>query len=251
MDLSLNTTFSFFLTLTRDYVVFPFIILGMVFVDRRLFLRSAVLILFGCILNAYLKSIFQVPVKSHLSLDWWAFPSGHAQFAGTLYGYLAYKFPTQLVCFTCVIIIAGISCALVYFNYHDGMDVFAGLAVAGAWIIFFDKLDGLFKDRLFLLSGLLFLGSCFLLSFIPKRVSTFPLILGSHGGLTMGLALDYFLRGKSLSKGKELLLIVGGAIVLYGILYIIPLPKPYHTYVLYGMIVGWAVTGPRLLVKRG
>lgn len=249
MDLLVANILSFFLILTRDYIIFPVIILGMVFIDRRLFLRSAVLILFGLILNIYLKSIFQVPLKAHLNQDWWAFPSGHAQFAATFYGYLAYKFRKKLVSYVCFTIIMGVCCALVYFNYHNWVDVIAALGVAALWIILFDKLDTLFKEYLFALSGILLALSYVLLSFVSKKPSTLPLILGSHIGLTIGLFLTYLTKEKFISMGKELLLIIGGAILLYGFMTILPIPKPYSLYILYSVLVGWTVAGPRLMIR--
>lgn len=251
MELIISSVFSFFLLFTRDYIIFLLSIFGIIFVDRRLFLRTTILILFGLILNIYLKSLFQVPLKPHLGNDWWAFPSGHTQFAATFYGYLAYSYQDKLIKILCFGITVLVACALVYFNFHDWIDVIAAFGVAALLIIMFDKISkfDLFVNRLYLLSACLLALSCFLLTFISKKGASLPLILGSHIGLTIGLFIENIASLKDINKILEVCLLIVGGVLLYILFPLLPLSKMIAPYVLYGGLVCWAVCGPRLMRK--
>lgn len=251
MEYFLSSVMSFFLVITRDYVVFPFIIFGIIFLDRKIFLRAAVLILFGMILNIYLKSLFHIPLKPHLGTHTWSFPSGHTQFTATFYGYLAYSYRENWVKVLSLIAVVGVGCALVYFNYHNWMDVFAAIAVAAVLVVLFDKISkmDLFKNRLYLLSALLLGLSCVLLPYCSRKGASVPLIVGSHIGLTLGLFIENICSLKGMNKIWELCLLVGGGVFLYVLIPLLPLASTVASYVLYGSVVCWAVCGPRLMNK--
>ena len=72
----------------NEIVLVPIIILGFLAIDRKIFGHATILLMFIMILNAFLKSIFQVPLSEHLNIDGYAFPSGHMSSAFTFYGWL-------------------------------------------------------------------------------------------------------------------------------------------------------------------
>lgn len=259
MDLTLSSSiFQAFMIATREYILFPFIILGIVFVDRRLFLRAALILLSSFIVNIYLKDLFQVPLKAHIQKDWWAFPSGHAQFAATFYGYLIYKYRNPLLRILGLILIIGIGCSVVYLGYHDWIDVLGAWVAAALWIILFDYLErsALFRDRLYLLSLIIFIASYFILRHVSKTPGNESMLLGAQLGLTVGLFIELLLSQtptKKLLPIFELLIIVVGALLFYLIFTQIPsirhlIGKSASIFGLYLMVVSWAVSGPKLLM---
>ncbi len=250
MDIVLKTFSQF----SQDYVIFPIIIFGIVFLDRRLFLRIAVLLLFGIAINVFLKNVFQVPLNPFLHKDWWAFPSGHAQLTATFYGYLAYAYRNNFLTLIAGAIIGGVCLSLIYFQYHDWIDVVGGLLTAVAWVILFEWLRKipLFRDRFYLLA-LIFVPLAFILEHYSSKVpAVHQIVLGSLVGLAFGLLVDRFIPSGKFPKFVEILVIFGGALGLYfGMSYFlatplsktIGIPGNIGILLLYGLPVFWVVCG--------
>ena len=72
----------------NEIVLVPLIIFGFLALDRKIFGHATILLMFVMILNAFLKSIFEVPLSEHLNIEGYAFPSGHMSSAITFYGWL-------------------------------------------------------------------------------------------------------------------------------------------------------------------
>lgn len=225
----MDTLFYFISQFAQDYVVFPIVIFGLLFLDRRVFLRIVVLLLFGIAINVLLKNIFQVPLNPELQKDWWAFPSGHAQLTATFYGYLAYTYRNPFFRILMVFIIIMECFALVHFRYHNWMDVFGALATAFVWIIVFEVLrkSSLFRDRFYVLA-LIFMSLAFVMeSFCAKVPGVHQIVLGALVGVSVGLLADRFMSMGKLSPFIGILAVIGGAVVLYfGMIYLLASPIP-------------------------
>lgn len=102
---------------------------------RDLFSHVLFLILLSMIVNTALKCLFQVPLKPHLNQhEWYAFPSGHMQLATVLYGRLWWVFRKTKWAQLLLILLGGIGWAMIWRNYHDFIDVFAGV-IAGVGLL--------------------------------------------------------------------------------------------------------------------
>ena len=84
-------------------VVLPILILGYIWINKRVFMHGIFIVLFGMMLNSALKMTLQVPLPPALGIvEGYAFPSGHMQVAVVLYGWLYvcfdHKFFRMFVC---------------------------------------------------------------------------------------------------------------------------------------------------------
>ena len=251
-------TFLYYISqFSQDYVVFPLIIFGILFLDRQLFLRIVVLLLFGIAINVFLKNVFQVPLNPELHKDWWAFPSGHVQLTATFYGYLAYHYRNLFLSIAVALILIGESFSVVHFKYHDWMDVIGGLVAAGVWIVTFEVIrkSAPFRNR-FYLFALILLPLAFILErFSSKVPGVHQIVLGAFIGVTLGLWFDQFVATKKTLSFIEVLLVLGGAVAFYfGISYMlgtsvpawIHLSKPIGILMLYALPTFWIVCGSRI-----
>ena len=76
---------NFALLFTREFVILPVFIIGMIFIDRQLFVKAALVTLLTMYINPVLKQLFGIPLASHLG-DGFAFPSGHMQVTAAFWG---------------------------------------------------------------------------------------------------------------------------------------------------------------------
>ena len=105
--------------------------------DKRAAMRLAVLCLISAYVNAALKEIWAIPrpslvsdtVRSKVMVDGYAFPSGHAQLAATLWPALAFAFHRRWLTVLSVVSVILISFSRVYLGVHYPQDVFAGIIV--------------------------------------------------------------------------------------------------------------------------
>ncbi len=120
----------FFLYFNREIIVMPLIGIGYWVYRPRLFSHVLFLILLSMIVNTFLKCLFQVPLKPHLNQQgWYAFPSGHMQLATVLYGRLWWEFRKTKWAQLLLALLGGIAWAMIWKNYHDFIDVAAGVIV--------------------------------------------------------------------------------------------------------------------------
>lgn len=218
----MDSVLSFFLLLTKQQFIIPFVVVGFFFIDSRAFFRGLVALLGTMVLAAYLKSVFQVPLKPHLG-NGWAFPSGHMMAATVFWGVLAWELKQRVFMILLPIILVGIAVALIHFNYHDPMDVLAAFAFGIVVII-----GHIFVQRAFLLSdsmyasivlliagGVVFFG----LDKVPAHVATATAALG---GLFVG---ELLFRGIPTTLIKKLLgailCVVFVLAVFFGINYLV------------------------------
>ncbi|MFI0445073.1 phosphatase PAP2 family protein [Actinomadura sp. 6N118] len=106
-------------------------------VDTRLGARLAVLMSVSGVLNNVLKLSFNEPrpfwtdpsVTGHEARDSFGMPSGHAQSAGALYGYLALRSVRWTVWAVATVMVLMIGVSRVYLGVHSAGQVLAGWAI--------------------------------------------------------------------------------------------------------------------------
>lgn len=124
----------FCLHFAHVWVVAPFILLGYVWISRKVFHTTIILFFMSMLVNHLLKYTFKVPLLPSVG-EGFACPSGHMQFAVVLYGWLALQLSHRkpgwrdigLVTAGSIIIAEG--WALVYCGYHHWIDVLAAIPV--------------------------------------------------------------------------------------------------------------------------
>lgn len=112
-----------FLTFGHDTIVVPLVILGYIWLDKRVFYSAVCLVLVSMIFNTALKVTFKIPLAANINKEWFAFPSGHMQTVVVLYGWLMAKTKNNIVRLFLLTILAGEWFSLIYFGYHNQYDI--------------------------------------------------------------------------------------------------------------------------------
>lgn len=131
---------NFILLFSNKPIIAPLIILGYIWISRKIFYDAICLLMFSMILNFALKNTFQVPLSPLLGKQGYAFPSGHMQTSTVLYGWLAFASKNTLLRILIALLLIGIAFSLVYFGYHNYVDItgavfFAFLLIATYYLI--------------------------------------------------------------------------------------------------------------------
>ncbi|MFO7962703.1 MAG: phosphatase PAP2 family protein [Desulfobacterales bacterium] len=120
-----------------------FLPLGYWIINKRIFTRLGLVVLFNSLLNAYLKDFFQDPRPDPLyQLDpavgeSFGFPSGHAQMAVVTWFWLAWEIRKKWVWISSSLLVAGICFSRLYLGVHDVADVIGGFVIGSVLLIFF------------------------------------------------------------------------------------------------------------------
>lgn len=179
------TILSVFLFLTKEYFLIPFVLLGIYYFDRKIFLNALGVLLFSIVLNTFLKSIWQTPLANHIQSDSWAFPSGHMQSACVFWGYLALQYRKLRFSLLVSIILLGVGYALVYFGWHKPIDIFGGLFFGGLIIISYSLLQR-YTINEFYLKLIFIIASFVFIYLLPKTFMYVWLAVGSLIGVLLG-----------------------------------------------------------------
>ena len=115
-----------FLSFSQEIAIIPIIILGLIWLNFRIFYHATCLFLLGMLYSFALKNSFQISSPLH----GFVFPSGHMLSSTILYGQLAYKFNNLFFRILILILLGGIGASLVYSNYHNYYDVLGGVFFA-------------------------------------------------------------------------------------------------------------------------
>jgi len=116
-----------FLAFSELPVILLIIIAGYILIERQLFFRAACLAAITIIVNTALKGVFQIPLALSVGKIGYAFPSGHMQFAVTLYVWLACNYRSWALKIITVILLSGIAFGLMLYGYHNIYDVLGGI----------------------------------------------------------------------------------------------------------------------------
>lgn len=247
----MNTLSDIFLQGAQLYTVILIIVVGLVFIDRRTFLRALAVLLSGMVFNVFLKSLFKVPLKNFLHKDWYAFPSGHAQSSTTFYGYLIHRYRNPLLTLIGALLIMGICWALVHRNYHDWIDVIAAVGFAIIWIIVFHWLDtsSLFKDNFMLLVILLTLISYFLGIAFHKVGAHSSIALGALIGLSITATLEKMYGYATNHPIIDFLIIIGGILCIELLFKKVGIAKHASKTLEFALISFWGTYSPHIFAK--
>lgn len=129
------------LSVTHQSLVTGFMILGLFSRHRQRFIRLGLVVFFGMIFNAWLKSLWQIKLPASVSVTTWAFPSGHTHFATLFWGYLACYYHRTHGYVICSLLLMAVGWALVVCGYHDWPAVWAAWVVAIIELGFYAWLD--------------------------------------------------------------------------------------------------------------
>lgn len=248
---SLKMLSQFFLQSAQFYVIVLLFIIGLVFIDRRVFLRALAVTLFSMVFNSFLKTLFKVPLKAHLNKQWYAFPSGHANTSATFYGYLAYRFKNPLLTLMVLVLIAGICWALVHLHYHDWIDVIAAIAISFMVIVVFHWLEtsGLFKDNLMLLVVLMAVAAYGLGIIAPVIKSHTAIPFGALIGLCVTTVLEKMFGYQNVNPLVDFFIILIGILGLEALFAKLALNSYNYTIFQYCLISFWGTYSPHLFAK--
>jgi len=106
------------------------------FFDRKIFSTFTLFVFISALINAFLKDFFQDPRPKNIesidpflaSLDpSYGFPSGHAQLAVVIWGFILLRSKNNFIKVLCLFLIASISFSRIYLGVHDIADVISGI----------------------------------------------------------------------------------------------------------------------------
>lgn len=130
----------FFLNFSHLTFIIPLIFLGLIWGKNRIFQHAALLLLFGILLNVALKGTFKIPLASWMQKEGFAFPSGHMQASVVFYGWLMSQYRYRTFQVISLVLLGGIAWGLIYFGYHNLLDVFGAVVVASLLLWGYRKL---------------------------------------------------------------------------------------------------------------
>ncbi len=172
------------LLFSKQEVIIPVTILGFYFVHPQAFVRSLIALLGGMVAVAYLKSQFLVPLKPHLGVGY-AFPSGHMFMATVYWTTLSFELRHKLLSLLSAVLLALIAIALIHFNYHDSVDVIAGIGFGLLFVIIHILIHRLL-DLNESAYALFMLAACLILAYVMSVLpSHLYLSFGALGGVTL------------------------------------------------------------------
>lgn len=124
------------------------VIFGLCTKYRAIFLRATFVLLFTMIYNAYLKSVFQMPLPP--PMEGWAFPSGHMHSAFVFWGWIALELHKIWVYEVVAFILMWVAYGLIQQWYHYPIDVLAavGFGTLSLTVYAFINRIAFFKNHL-------------------------------------------------------------------------------------------------------
>ena len=243
----LDTFANYTLYVTKPMFLIVFLIVGLLGFQKRHFGEALFLLMITMALNAYLKSVFAVPLLPKVGTTGYAFPSGHMATAVVFWGWLMLR--VQQTWFTVLAgaLICAIGFSLWHLGYHTPMDIGGALVVGVLMVLlaalFLIKLDP--KDEGMPLFGLLLACCSTLLIMITPGAK--PEIWMSPGILALG-SIGWWIQLKSVSIPNSYLVklfalvfgLVGAVGIFYAKKYIGKSLSPKMFYfIVYGAMAFW------------
>lgn len=103
-------------------VIFPLIVVFMIFEKRNVVAKAGCCLLWVMIFNTLLKYLFKVPLFPHLGHGY-AFPSGHMHAASAFYGYILYRSNNKFLKIGLLLLLCCLGFSLIHCHFHDLKDV--------------------------------------------------------------------------------------------------------------------------------
>lgn len=233
-SLLINLIAKGFLFFSQENTVIVLLCMGFFGYDKKKVSRALFLLLFSMIFNAFLKSLFQVPLSSEIGTGF-AFPSGHMQNSAVLWGWLSLEVKRKSFSALSVILLCGIAFGLIQQGYHSLVDILGALVFATLLIILYPLL----LKRTFIKNSLTRTGIFLFLIALPMihSISQPPPVLfvaeGALVGFTLGTLQQNALRSLNnfFSKLKSLLLAMAGiALIQAGLRYFPHLSQEFSLF---------------------
>ena len=134
----LNVFFDLVTLIGYPLFLILFLLFGYFFFRTKSFYQATILLIGAGLINLLLKDVFQDPrPAAEFAIDprtggSYGWPSGHAQIAVVLWGFLAYEMRQRWATIAAILIIFLICASRVYLGVHDLGDVLGGLILGTA-----------------------------------------------------------------------------------------------------------------------
>jgi undecaprenyl-diphosphatase len=193
------------LEFSHETVIIPLMIVGYIWGDRKNFFHAICLVLTSVVFNATLKSIFQVPLSPVLSIEGFAFPSGHMQTSMALYGFLYTCTKNTVVKIGLISLLMMIGFSLMYFGYHNIYDILGAVFFALLLIFAYKLLRRKTSEYVLLAIIIVFVSMCLLFVKLIYKIS--PHLWMSYYALLGLVVSEYYFQRQGVDnhlKKKQL-----------------------------------------------
>lgn len=211
----LDSLFRFFLCFSTDFLIIPIVLLGYIFLERKIFYHAICLITLSALFNVALKVTFKIPLTPLLYQKGFAFPSGHMQYAFALYMWLAMHTTKIVIRALITTILIGIGLGLMYFGYHNIIDVLGAILFGTIVVISYRLLWALDNQQLLIKVSIVFSTCC--IGYIGFVYKIEPHAWQSYYAL-MGVLFSEYHFGEDegiLAKSKESLKFKSISTIIY------------------------------------